>query len=394
MRSGVVVTAVSLGVFAGVFTMAFMRGMANDRLESAIKTETSHIQLHNPEYLNVNDIENFFPDSDRKMKEIRGLTGVESVSRRLIINSIISSAEKGGGVRLIGVEPDNEKKVTNLNEKIINGNYLEPLKRGDPIVIGEKLAEKLAVRTGSKVVLGMLDIDGQPFYHQFRISGVFQTPSAPFDEFTAFVRYEDLLTMTRLPENAAHEIAIYTTSEDMSGEVADRLKSMYPELSVQEWFEIMPELGYLTASMDFYMYIFILIILLALGFGIVNTMLMVVLERIKELGMLMAVGMNKTRIFLMIMLETVFLSLTGGVIGIFLGAAFSKYFHARGMDLSGLYKEGLEALGWDTVVHTEIHVDMVVIVTLLVILTGIAASVYPALKALKLNPSEAIRTDN
>ena len=120
---------------------------------------------------------------------------------------------------------------------------------------------------------------------------------------------------------------------------------------------------------------------------------MVVLERVKELGMLMAVGMNKRRVFSMIMLETVFLSLTGGLIGLALGTGFSEFFKNRGMDLSGLYKEGLEAMGYDAIVYPEILPEMILIVTILVILTGIIASVYPALKALKLNPAEAIRTE-
>jgi putative ABC transport system permease protein len=155
----------------------------------------------------------------------------------------------------------------------------------------------------------------------------------------------------------------------------------------------MPELGYLTETMDLYMYIFIIVILFALGFGIVNTMLMAVLERIHELGMLMAVGMNKIIIFKMIMLETVFLSLTGGVIGIFAGLVVSQIYSTKGIDLSGLYGEGFAALGYDSVIYTVIQMKMIIGVTLLVIFTGIISSAFPALKALRLNPAEAVRTD-
>ena len=168
---------------------------------------------------------------------------------------------------------------------------------------------------------------------------------------------------------------------------------MRPGLNVEEWFEIMPELNYLTETMDYYMYIFIIIILLALGFGIVNTMLMVVLERVKELGMLMAVGMNKRRVFGMIMLETVLLSFTGGIFGILIGTALAGYFHSRGLNLSGLYGEGLSALGYNSTVYTVLHPQMIIMTTVLVILTGVLASVYPALKALKLNPADAVRSD-
>lgn len=393
LRSGIVLTAIALGIFAGVFSMAFMRGMANQRLESAIMTEISHIQIHTPEFVDVNDIEHYFTGSDEMMNEISKVEGVKSASKRLIVNAIINSAEKGSGVKLVGVVPDKESKVTNLHEKMVDGTYLGDVKRGKSIIIGKKLAEKLGVETGSKLVVGTLDIEGQPMYYQFKVAGIFQTSSTPFDEGTSFVRFSDLKEITGVPNEASHEIAILLNNRDITKSVQTELQDMYPNKDVKEWKEIMPELSYLTESMDFYMYIFILIILLALGFGIVNTMLMVVLERIKELGMLMAVGMNKIRVFKMILLETVFLCLTGGVLGIIIGSASSLYFKHQGLDLSGLYGEGLSAIGYDSVIYTVLTPDMIITVVILVFITGILASIYPAIKALKLKPADAIRTD-
>ncbi len=394
MRSSIVIIAVSLGVFAGLFTLAFMKGLTNQRLNSAIKTETSHIQIHTQDFIDVNDIEHYFTQSFEILETIDNQENVIASTQRIIVNTIISSAEKGGGIKLVGVDPVREAEVTNIKNKLIEGNYLEPLKRGRPIVIGNKLAEKLDVKIGSKIVAGLLDVNDTPIYYQFRVGGIFQTASGPFDEGTAFVKISDLREITKLPQNVAHEIAVYVSDEELSTSIAQNLKILFPELNIMEWFEILPELGYLTESMDYYMYIFIIIILLALGFGIVNTMLMVVLERIKELGMLMAVGMNKIRVFKMIMLETVFLCLTGGVAGILIGSLVSAYYNEKGIDLSGLYKEGLSAIGYDAVVFPELFSEMIIIITILVILTGMIASVYPAFKALKLNPADAIRTDN
>ncbi|MGC9341628.1 MAG: ABC transporter permease, partial [Bacteroidales bacterium] len=271
LRSGIVLTAIALGIFAGVFSMAFMRGMANQRLESAIMTEISHIQIHTPEFVDVNDIEHYFTGSDEMMNEISKVEGVKSASKRLIVNAIINSAEKGSGVKLVGVVPDKESKVTNLHEKMVDGTYLGDVKRGKSIIIGKKLAEKLGVETGSKLVVGTLDIEGQPMYYQFKVAGIFQTSSTPFDEGTAFVRFSDLKEITGVPNEASHEIAILLNNRDITKSVQTELQDMYPNKDVKEWKEIMPELSYLTESMDFYMYIFILIILLALGFGIVNT---------------------------------------------------------------------------------------------------------------------------
>ena len=143
--------------------------------------------------------------------------------------------------------------------------------------------------------------------------------------------------------------------------------------------------------MNQYMFLFLIIILLALSFGIVNTMLMVIMERVHELGMLMAIGMNRTRIFLMIMLETIFLSLTGGILGIIIGYALSRYLGKVGLNLN-FWKDAFAELGYSTNIYHDINSMTMIITTIMVILTGVISSLYPAYKALKLNPVESIRT--
>jgi len=170
------------------------------------------------------------------------------------------------------------------------------------------------------------------------------------------------------------------------------LKKDFPGLDVQDWTEISPEAGYLVSAMDQYMAIFILTILLALCFGIINTMLMVVLERVKELGMLMAVGMSKVRVFFMIMLETVYLSTTGGLIGIVVSYIICKHLEKVGLDLY-FWKEVYSSFGYSSYIYPLVNLKLVVFTGLMVILTGIVSALYPAYKALRLNPAEATRTE-
>ncbi|MDX1283594.1 MAG: FtsX-like permease family protein, partial [Draconibacterium sp.] len=153
-----------------------------------------------------------------------------------------------------------------------------------------------------------------------------------------------------------------------------------------------PEISILVDSMDQYMYIFILIILLGLCFGIVNTMLMAVLERVKEIGMLMAVGMNKRRVFLMIILESIMLTLSGGIFGILIGVVVSKIFEVNPIDLS-MFSKAMESLGYATEVTTTIPTQSLGTIVFLVLLTGLVSAIYPARKALKLNPAEATRSE-
>jgi ABC-type antimicrobial peptide transport system permease subunit len=166
-----------------------------------------------------------------------------------------------------------------------------------------------------------------------------------------------------------------------------------PGMDVQTWDEIMPEAGMYSSAMNYYLFIFMIIILLALGFGIVNTMLMAVLERIKELGMLMAIGMNKRRVFSMIMLETVFLGMTGAIIGMAISYGLIWYTGRTGLDLTSLYQEGFEAIGFSPMIYPTIGWESFIQLIFLVVLTGVLAAIYPARKAMKLNPSEALRID-
>ncbi len=397
LRSSVIIIAITLGICAGIFSAAFYKGMAEQRINKAIKSELSYIQIHNAEFRNTNEIHDFISESDKLYNELSHISGVSGVSNRIIIYSMASSAETGSGVKIIGIEPENERLTTNIHEKLIEGNYFEGKnKKGDPqknqLVIGEKLAKKLKVKLNSKVVITVLDVDNNIAYGAYRIVGIFNTINNNFDEGTILVKNKDLIKLINLPANTCHEIAIALENGDNLNLIKSEIEEKTAGLEVKTWLELSPEMSYLSEGMDILMYLFIIIILFALLFGIVNTMLMVVLERVKEIGMLMAVGMSRLRIFLMILLETVFLSITGGVVGVILGLLISKHFETNAIDLS-IVGEGFTEMGYDPFVYTSIDYPLLVNVTILVILTGVIASIYPAIKALKQDPSEALRSE-
>lgn len=390
-RSLVIITAIALGVFAGVYTIAFMLGWVNQRIESVINTEISHIQVHQAQYLETYEVHDFIPDVKSLQNETLKNPEVKAVSSRVIATCMIASAETGAGVQLVGIDPENEKQVTNLYTKVVDGAYFEGVK-SNPIVIGEKLAQKLKVKVRSKIVVTITEMDGTITGGAFRVAGIYKTANTAYDEMKAFVKVDDLRNLLKINERAGHEIAILLHENNMEDPVLNKLKSSYPELQILKWTEILPDMKMMTESMNLMMYIFVGIILLALGFGIVNTMLMVILERVKELGMLMAVGMNKVRVFSMIVLETVFLSLTGGIVGIVLALILTALTARTGLNLS-MWAEGLNSLGYDAIIYPAIGFKDVIVVSILVVLTGILSAIYPARKAIHLNPAEALRID-
>lgn len=414
-RSLVVMIAVTLGIFAGIFSSALMNGMMQQRIESAIGNEISSIQIHHPNYLENNEIQYSIDDADEIVRKIEEMPEVKSVSKRIKLTGMAKTARTGTGIVIYGINPEQEKKVTNIYKKICDsasvvekrnfrdierieeylkdscGTYFSKQRRNS-IVIGEKLADKLNVKIRSKIVVALQRYDGTPTQGAFRVVGLYNTNNSMFDERNIFVKSDDLAELTGIDETKAHEIAILLYDNDKCNEVKKKLQAEYPGLDVMTWQEIQPDLGMMTEYMNLMLYIFIIIILLALGFGIVNTMLMVVLERIKEIGMLMAVGMNRARVFSMIMLETIFLSITGAILGMILSSLIINHFEKAGIDLTR-WAGGLEAIGYEAVLYPSININFYIGVTILVILTGILASIYPAIKALRLNPADAVRSE-
>lgn len=391
IRSSVIMASIAMGISAGVFVWAFYRGMLNQRIRTAIETEASNIQLHHEDFLDNNDIKYYMQDADAIASNIRMLEGVQAVSLRMLADAMASSAETGSGVKIVGIDPEEEKKVTNLFTKITEGSYFDG-RRKTPVVIGEKLAEKLSIKLGSKIVLTIQDLQGTITTGLFRVEGIYRTSNTGFDAINVFVKHESLQELAGLEDHTAHELAVLLEENDRLESIRDSLITQYSGLDIKTWRELLPEVSIMEISMNLYMSIFIIIIMIALTFGIINIMLMTILERVKEVGMLMAIGMKKIRIFWMIVLETVLLALSGGVAGIILGYLLATFFGRRGIDLS-LFAEAFDRIGYDSTVYPVIHWDITVKVALMVFTAGIIASIYPALKALRLKPSEALRID-
>ncbi|MCH8331394.1 MAG: ABC transporter permease [Bacteroidetes bacterium] len=187
-----------------------------------------------------------------------------------------------------------------------------------------------------------------------------------------------------------HEIAVIVKDFSKVDTVVAEYQAKYPDLEVKSWMDISPGMRMTVEMMDQIMGIMVFIILMALVFGIVNTMLMAVLERIREIGMLMAVGMSKLRIFMMIMYETVFLSMVGGPIGLLLGYFTLTYFAKEGINLSYIADQ-MGELGYNPIVVPVVELKHFVTTTVQIIFLTLAAAIYPAWKALSLRPVEALR---
>jgi len=247
-------------------------------------------------------------------------------------------------------------------------------------------------RQRSKMTLTFIDKDQIQTGAVFRIAGIYDIKNSMFEMSQVLVKNEDLVSLTGMTLKEMNQLVISLEDTEMTEEVTASLQADLPDLEVMHWKTIQPDLAMMTDMIQKFYGFFMVLILAALAFGIVNTMLMVVLERTKELGMLTAIGMNKKRVFSMIMLESVFLSLVGGVVGMVVSKFIITLTAKNGINMMS-YEEGFEALGFSAHIYPVISTSFFITVTILIIITGILSSIYPALKALKLDPSEALRTE-
>ena len=247
-------------------------------------------------------------------------------------------------------------------------------------------------RIRNKVQIAISDLAGTPIQGIFRVCGIYKTTNTGFDQTAVYVNAGELAKLYGGNEILTHEIAVLLTNIDDAGKVKEKLSRVSGDNSVRTWKELAPDAAMMNDFMILYYFIYIGIIMLALAFGIINTMLMAILERTKELGMLMAIGMNHKRIFKMIMLETIFLTMVGAAAGMLSGWAIIAVLGKTGIHFAG-WGEGFEAIGFAARVYPVVTLEFFLFTTIMVIVTAIISSVWPARKALKLKPVEALKTE-
>ena len=387
-RTLVVIGAVVFGVWGLIFLLGFSYGFVNSYLENAISSQISHIQIHNPNYLEDPDI-NYTLGNIEKIELALNQQAVDNWSKRSLLSAMISSSHANRSCFVIGVAPESEDKLTLLSSKILEGDYFEE-KGKNQIIISKRLANKLQCKLRSKIVLTFQKQDGELGSASFRVKGLYSSQNNQLDDMNIYIKSSDLQRESSMSESTFHEVAILLDDLDKIDEVKANLENALPNLIVRDYKEISPDLDLYQSQIQMSVIIMTTIFMLALIFGIINTMLMSVLERVRELGMLMAVGMNKFKVFVMVVLETLFLSILGAPIGILLGMATISWLGRRGIDLSA-WAEGLNEFGMAKIVYPFLQTSTYFTIGIAVIITAIVGSIYPAIKAVRMRPVQALR---
>jgi len=388
-RSLILVAAVATGLWAGLFLVAFYNGMVQQRIESAIGDELSHFQIHDPGFTANHEVRYVVRDGTKLLDSLLALPGTEAASGRVRVQGMIASSYGARGITLIGIRPDLERATTHLDDKLIEGTYFTSSRRNE-ILVSRRTADRLRLGVGKKTILTFEDASGNMASAAYRIAGIYQTANGPLDERQAYVEIQDVDSLAGI-HGQLNEIAVKLRDAATLESIQPALQAGHPGLEIRNWQEISPELGLTVSVIDTMILIIMGIILLALAFGLVNTMLMSVLERTREIGMLLALGMNRMKVFRMVLLETVFLIFTGAPIGLGLGVVSVAITHRTGITLES-YREVYAAYGYKPDIYPSLVWHQMEMILAMILITAFVAALFPARRALRMTPAEALKT--
>jgi ABC-type lipoprotein release transport system permease subunit len=388
-RSLAVILALATGLLGALFIAALANGMMDKWIKSAIDNELSDLQSHQQHYLITEELSSTM---DQGLIEgvLRSDSNIASYSFRVKVDAMAATANNSLQVVGLGVDPAKESTVTEIHNLIEEGSYFQDQSNFKSMVVSRKMADKLKAGFGSKIILTLADSRGDIAYENFKITGIFSTTNTMFDESTLFLEKDQLAEILKLRPGQIHESAARVHHPEMLESTVALLNQQLPGIKTESWKELNPALRVTASTMDLYNYILVGVVLLALIFGIVNTMLMAILERTKEIGMLSALGLSRPKIAQMIVAETVFLCLVGAGIGNSFSFLAISYFGKRGIHFEK-FAEGFESYGLSAEVFPSIGNEMYLTITLMVVLTAVFASVFPIIRAFKLDPAQAIR---
>lgn len=389
-RTAVILIAVVMGVWSMVFLGALMRGIVKGMIHNGINTLTGHIQIHQTRYPDDPSIDNSIGDPAAVEWVLnRHLPPGSRWAGRVRVNTVANNARHNQGATLVGIDPPRESQVSFIGTAVVEGRYL---KTDDPnaILVGRALADRFETGLGRKLILMTQDSQGQIASRAFRIRGIFRAEMEATEKSLVFVTRRAARKMLTLGD-AVSEIAILLPDHGQTTPVARKLESRLAgrDLAVRPWQEVLPLLKAYLKMYDSFILIWFGVVFVAMGFGILNTTLMAVFERMREFGLLKALGMRPGRIVKGILIEALFILVVGMAAGNLLGLASCWALSFQGIDLSALAR-GVEYAGMSRVIFPVVQATDLISANLVVLLLGLAVCLYPALKAARLGPVEAM----
>ena len=386
-RTIVMLGAISIGVWAMIFMTALTRGMVDQMISDGISVLPGHVQIHNPEYLDDPSITNRISLTETELQSRFSDAGFVAWASRVRVPAVITSERESRGITLLGIDPIAERDVSFVDYDKVDGRFLEsPDDSG--IVIGAKLADTLETEVGKRVVLMSQDPDNEIADRGFRVVGLFHANMETYEDAYVFVGRDAAQKMLRIGDTTTEVFFFGDDYRNVEPTYEKVAAAVDESIQVNRWSEVDTYLGTMLRVMDGFVLIWVIVIFLALSFGLVNTLVMAVFERVREIGLMLALGMKPASILGQIIIESMMLLAVGLLIGDVLAWLTVKPLES-GIDIS-IVAKGMEMFGASSVLYPKLYLDDVILSNIVVLVLGFLASLSPAWRASRYEPVEAI----
>ena len=397
-RTLITLSSIALGFGMAVLSIGIGDGSHNSLIRNAIQLGEGHLTIQHRDYLDAPANHRYIADGITLAAQLQKLQIPAQIQPRVSLQVLATTAGHATGAGVEGVAL-NDPRAKQLQERMVAGRWMQPdEQRG--LWIGERMAHKLGAKIGSKIVL-MAGTEGGDSQAQLgRVRGIFRAGMEEMDRYLILTPLHFAQRFLQ-GEGAALErspitrYALFFDHPDQAVIWKQQLQQQpfAAEVAVLEWQQLMPQLLQFIAVDDAGNYIFLTLILILVIFGIINTVLMSVLERTREFGLLRALGMGRAALLLLVFYESLLLSLMAVVSGWLVGGGIPLWLGSHGIDFSAL-GVSMEMMGtmMDPVIYTELSLDRIIQLTLMIFGATLASGVYPAIKAARVTPIEALQS--
>ena len=392
-RSVLTVSAIALSLAFNILMRGIGDGFHEQMVDNSVRANIGHLQVHRKGYHEDPGLNRTLPDAERVDRAIRALPQSRGSALRVLGDGLASTSDNSAGIEIVGIDSAREATVTTIRNAVVEGAYLEG-QGVRPLLVGDRLAVTLRAKLGDKVVLLVQAADGSMGAQLFRLTGIFRSGAPELDRGVAYIRLEDAQELFALGNRVTEAVVLL----DSSASVPAAQRSLQAALSgaavpyeVLTWSQVEPFLEQFIVLDDAFFYIIVAILFIVIAVGILNTILMSVFERVREFGVMMALGTRPRQVVLLVVLEAVVLALVGIAVGGTLGSLATLYFSKAGINLAS-FAEGAASIGiTTTTVYSKLTIANVVLSNLAVFVLVVLVSVQPAVHAARLRPVEAIR---
>lgn len=403
-RSLIIFSSAAVGMLGILVTMGFINGFLDNIFGTGIKAGLGHIQVRKADYRDKRESGMMLDNPYGIMLELNRMNWDTQAeySLRFEREGIIKMGSKMQGVSVIGIDPETEVKISNYHQWLIEGSFFKTLSEKDksypiiPCVIGAANAKKLELGTGDSLILYIGDEKGESKAVKARITGIFKAPSEPIDKYTVLVKRTDLSLLYNNKADNASYAAFLSKNEDqiplLKKDLTFQLKNL--NVDVLTYRELEPAIANFIDIFKGNAFLLYLFLMIGFGLTLFDTVLMSVLERGYEIGVMQAIGSKSSLLFLMILFESLFLTLLGISIGIGSAYLLIEYYHIHGVSLS-FFSKGMELVGKaGSTIYPALAADNVFQAVALALCASLIAGLYPALKAMRMLPANALKEKN